>query len=127
MAEASRNGKWQPRYANGSLDMMSQAGEPGTARAASRRSPQENRKTSSSTQASGEQSAPAASPRRWRRPLLIMGPVALVIGALGLYLATGRYVSEEDGSEVEHRGQQGCSAVHLDPERKPSRSSTISS
>jgi len=25
-----------------------------------------------------------------------MGPVALVIGALGLYLATGRYVSEED-------------------------------
>jgi membrane fusion protein (multidrug efflux system) len=34
--------------------------------------------------------------RRWRRPLLIMGPVTLVIGALGLYLATGRYVSEED-------------------------------
>ena len=76
--------------ANGSLDMISQAGEPGTARAASRRSPQENRKTSASTQAPGEQSAPAASPSRWRRPLLIMGPVALVIGALGLYLATGR-------------------------------------
>jgi membrane fusion protein, multidrug efflux system len=34
--------------------------------------------------------------RRWRRPLLIMGPVTLVIGALGLYLATGRYVSGED-------------------------------
>src|SRR5882757_6746960 len=82
--------------ADGSLDMISQAGEPGTAPVASRRSPQENRETSGSTQAPGEQSAPAASPGRWRRPLLIMGPVALVIGALGLYLATGRYVSEED-------------------------------
>ena len=82
--------------ADGSLDMISQAREPGTARVASRRSPQENRETSTSTQAPGEQSAPAASPSRWRRPLLIMGPVALVIGALGLYLATGRYVSEED-------------------------------
>jgi membrane fusion protein (multidrug efflux system) len=76
--------------ANGSLDMISQAGEPGTARVASRRSHQENRETSGSTQAPGEQSARAASPGRWRRPLLIMGPVALVIGALGLYLATGR-------------------------------------
>jgi len=82
--------------ANGSLDMISQASEPGTAPVASRRSPQENRETSGSTQAPGEQSAPAASPGRWRRPLLIMGPVTLVIGALGLYLATGRYVSEED-------------------------------
>src|SRR5258708_5723493 len=56
---------------DGSLDMMSQAGEPGTARAASRRSP-ENRETSASTQAPGQQSAPATSPSRWRRPLLIM-------------------------------------------------------
>jgi len=68
--------------ADGSLDMISEAGEPGTARVASRRSPQENLETSGSTQAPGEQSAPAASPGRWRRPLLIMGPVALVIGAL---------------------------------------------
>jgi membrane fusion protein, multidrug efflux system len=77
--------------ADGSLDMISQAGEPGTARVASRRSPHENRETSGSTQAPGKQSAPAASPSRWRQ-----GPVALVIGALGLYLATGRYVSEVD-------------------------------
>src|SRR4030081_4108823 len=52
--------------------------------------------TSGSTRAPGGQGAPAASPGRGRRPLLIMGPVALVIGALGLCLATGRYVSEED-------------------------------
>jgi membrane fusion protein (multidrug efflux system) len=28
--------------------------------------------------------------------LLILGPLALVVGGLGLYLATGRYVTEED-------------------------------
>lgn len=33
---------------------------------------------------------------RWRRPALILGPAVLVFGALGLYLATGRYVTEED-------------------------------
>ena len=39
----------------------------------------------------------AGEPRsRWRRPLLILGPAVLVVGALGLYLATGRYVTEED-------------------------------
>src|SRR5207302_11040750 len=43
-----------------------------------------------------EQKAPGALQSRWRRPLLIMGPVALIVGAFGLYLATGRYVTEED-------------------------------
>ncbi|WP_426437382.1 HlyD family secretion protein [Bradyrhizobium genosp. P] len=38
----------------------------------------------------------AAPQSRWRRPLLILGPLALVLGGLGLYLATGRYVTEED-------------------------------
>ena len=69
--------------ADGSLDMISQAGEPGTARVASRRSPQENRETSGSTQAPGEQSAPAASPSR----LLIA--TGLGITAFTLYLMTG--------------------------------------
>src|SRR5712671_6123518 len=31
-----------------------------------------------------------------RQPLLILGPVALVVGALVFYFATGRYVTEED-------------------------------
>src|SRR3981189_3251408 len=62
---------------------MTQAGEPGTARVASRRSPQENRETSGSTQAPGEQSAPAASPSR----LLIA--TGLGITAFTLYLMTG--------------------------------------
>jgi membrane fusion protein (multidrug efflux system) len=33
---------------------------------------------------------------RWRRSLLVAGPVVLVIGGLWLYLTTGRYVWEED-------------------------------
>jgi len=33
---------------------------------------------------------------RWRRPLLALGPLVVVVGGLGLYLATGRYVTEED-------------------------------
>src|SRR5882762_2299536 len=69
--------------ADGSLDMISQAGEPGTAPVASRRSSQENRETSGSTQAPGEQSAPAASPS----PLLIA--TGLGITAFTLYLMTG--------------------------------------
>ena len=86
IAEASRNGKWQPRY-----DFASQRTG--------------HRARSLPAFASGESgnfrfeavtTRRAKRPGRWRRPLLVMGPVALVIGALGLYLATGRYVSEED-------------------------------
>jgi membrane fusion protein (multidrug efflux system) len=44
----------------------------------------------------GDRGAKPAPQKRWRRPLLILGPVALVVGALVLYLATGRYVTEED-------------------------------
>jgi membrane fusion protein (multidrug efflux system) len=44
----------------------------------------------------GDRSAKPAPQKSWRRPLLILGPVALVVGALVLYLATGRYVTEED-------------------------------
>jgi membrane fusion protein (multidrug efflux system) len=46
--------------------------------------------------ASRDRSAPDASRSRWRRPLLTLGPVALVVGALALYLTTGRYITEED-------------------------------
>jgi membrane fusion protein (multidrug efflux system) len=45
---------------------------------------------------SEEPGAAGVPPSRWRRPLLILGPLALVVGGLGLYLATGRYVTEED-------------------------------
>jgi membrane fusion protein (multidrug efflux system) len=44
----------------------------------------------------GDRSAKPVPQKSWRRPLLILGPVALVVGALVLYLATGRYVTEED-------------------------------
>ncbi|SDR63479.1 membrane fusion protein, multidrug efflux system [Rhizobiales bacterium GAS113] len=44
----------------------------------------------------GDGNAAPAPQSRWRRPLLIAGPTVLVIGGLWLYLATGRYVSEED-------------------------------
>ncbi len=77
------------------LKARSDAGEPSTARTTSRHSPQldrENRRAD----APDRQKAPGALQSRWRRPLLIMGPVALIVGALGLYLTTGRYVTEED-------------------------------
>jgi membrane fusion protein (multidrug efflux system) len=38
---------------------------------------------------------PAARQNRRRRPLLILGPVLLVAGALALCLMTGRYVEED--------------------------------
>jgi membrane fusion protein (multidrug efflux system) len=74
----------------------SDAGEAGYARTTSRHSPQLERETPRATEAPGEQKALTASRSRWRRPLLIAGPVALIVGALALYLATGRYVTEED-------------------------------
>ena len=78
------------------LEKISDAAEPGVARTTPSYSPQVNRENPGSTDASDKRSAPAAPPNRWRRPLLILGPVALIVGALVLYLATGRYVTEED-------------------------------
>jgi membrane fusion protein (multidrug efflux system) len=75
------------------LEKISDAAEPSVARTTPSHSPQVNRENPGSTDASGNRSAP---PNRWRRPLLILGPVALIVGALVLYLATGRYVTEED-------------------------------
>jgi len=81
---------------DGGLKTRSDAGEPSFARTTSRHSPQLERDAPRATDAPGEQNAPNTSRSRWRRPLLIMGPVALIVGALALYLATGRYVTEED-------------------------------
>jgi membrane fusion protein (multidrug efflux system) len=113
---------------DGGLKTRSNAGEPSFARTTSRYSPQLEREAPHATDAPGEQNAPSASRSRWRRPLLIMGPVALIVGALALYLATGRYVTEEDSyvqavsvsispqvagqvvaiaAQIEHVGQKG--------------------
>ena len=81
---------------NRGLDTISDTAEPSVARTTPSYGPQVNRETPGSTVASGNRSAPAVPPNRWRRPLLILGPVALIVGALVLYLATGRYVTEED-------------------------------
>ena len=78
------------------LEKISDAAEPSVARTTPSYSPQVNRENPGSTDASDKRRAPAAPPNRWRRPLLILGPVALIVGALVLYLATGRYVTEED-------------------------------
>src|SRR6202790_2973186 len=86
------------RMRDNGLDTISDAGGPGIARtnpAAARRA--ETRRTDpQSTDASADRSAADAARSRWRRPLLILGPVALVVGALVFYFATGRYVTEED-------------------------------
>jgi membrane fusion protein (multidrug efflux system) len=78
------------------LEKISDAAEPSVARTTPSHSPQVNRENPGSTDAPGNRSAPASPPSRWRRPLLILGPVALIVGALVVYLATGRYVTEED-------------------------------
>ena len=77
-------------------EKISDAAEPSVARTTPSYSPQVGPENPGSTNASDKRSAPAALPNRWRRPLLILGPVALIVGALVLYLATGRYVTEED-------------------------------
>ena len=77
------------------LEKISDAAGPSVARTTPSYSPQVNRENPGFADASGNRSAPAA-PNRWRRPLLILGPVALIVGALVLYLTTGRYVTEED-------------------------------
>jgi membrane fusion protein (multidrug efflux system) len=81
---------------NSGLEPVSDAAEPGIARRRPSRSPQVERESPDQLEALSSRSAAATPPNRWRRPLLILGPLALVVGALGLYLVTGRYVSEED-------------------------------
>ena len=81
---------------NSGLEPVSDAAEPGISRRTPSRSPQVERESRDQSDTPSSQSAPATPPNRWRRPLLILGPLALVVGALGLYLVTGRYVSEED-------------------------------
>ena len=81
---------------NRGLDTSSNAAEPSVARRSPGQSPQIERTNPASTDMPGDRSAKPAPQKSWRRPLLILGPVALVVGALVLYLTTGRYVTEED-------------------------------
>ena len=81
---------------NRGLDTISDAAQPSVARRSPSQSPQIERTNPASTDMLGGRSAKAAPQKSWRRPLLILAPVALVVGALVLYLATGRYVTEED-------------------------------
>ena len=81
---------------NRGLDTISDAADPGIARRSPIQSPPIERTNPASTDMPGDRSAKPAPQKSWRRPLLILGPVALVVGALVLYLATGRYVTEED-------------------------------
>src|SRR6202046_3395386 len=81
---------------NRGLDTISDAADPGIARRSPSQSPQIERTNPASTEMPVDRSAKPAPQKSWRRPLLILGPVALVVGALVLYLASGRYVTEED-------------------------------
>src|ERR1700716_4056520 len=81
---------------NSGLETVSDAADPSTARRTPSHSPQVDRENPDPTDVPSNRSASAAPQSRWRRPLLILGPVVLIVGALGLYLATGRYVTEED-------------------------------
>src|SRR5580704_8670030 len=81
---------------NRGLDTISDAADPGITRRSPSQSPQIERMNPASTDVPGDPSAKPAPQNSWRRPLLILGPVAVVVGALVLYLATGRYVTEED-------------------------------
>src|SRR6202163_3652461 len=81
---------------NRGLDTISDAADPGIARRSPSQSPQVERTNPASTDMPGDRSAKPAPQKSWRRPLLILGPVALIVGALVLYLATGRYITEED-------------------------------
>src|SRR5579872_454759 len=88
---------WRHRIMTDSrLKTRSDAGQPSIASTTSRHSPQLDQQNLRAADTPDEQKAPGALRSRWRRPLLIMGPVALIVGALGLYLTTGRYVTEED-------------------------------
>jgi membrane fusion protein, multidrug efflux system len=78
------------------LETISNAADPRTARRTPSHSPQIDRENPESTDAPADRPKSAAPGSRWRRPLLILGPVALVVLALVFYFATGRYVTEED-------------------------------
>jgi membrane fusion protein, multidrug efflux system len=81
---------------NSGLDTISDAADPSIARRSPSQSPQVERTNPASTDTPGDRSAKPVPQKSWRRPLMILGPVAVVVGALVLYLATGRYVTEED-------------------------------
>jgi predicted DCC family thiol-disulfide oxidoreductase YuxK len=81
---------------NRGLDTLPDAADPGIARRSPSQSPQIERTNPASTDMPGDRSAKPAPQKSWRLPLLILGPVAVVVGALVIYLATGRYVTEED-------------------------------
>src|ERR1700681_4294943 len=81
---------------NRGFDTISDAADPRIPRRSPSQSPQVERTNPASTDMPGDRSAKPAPQKSWRRPLLILGPVALVAGALVRYLATGRYVTEED-------------------------------
>jgi membrane fusion protein, multidrug efflux system len=78
------------------LETISKAAEPSIARTSPSHSPQVDPENPASTDTAGNRRVQSAPRSRWRRPLLILGPVALVVGALVFYFATGRYVTEED-------------------------------
>jgi membrane fusion protein (multidrug efflux system) len=81
---------------NSGLDTISDAADPSIARRSPSQSPQVERTNPASTDTPSDRSAKPVPQKSWRRPLMILGPVAVVVGALVLYLATGRYVTEED-------------------------------
>jgi membrane fusion protein (multidrug efflux system) len=89
---------------NNSLGAITGRDEPGIARIKAESSPpvapgrpaETGPATSKPADAPDERSRTNVPQKRWRRPLLLLGPLALVLGGLGLYLATGRYVTEED-------------------------------
>src|SRR5258708_3892076 len=78
------------------LETISNAADPRTARRTPSHSPQIDRENPESTDAPADRPTSAAPGSRWRRSVLILGPVALVVLALVFYFATGRYVTEED-------------------------------
>ncbi|MCS3928957.1 hypothetical protein M2175_003988 [Bradyrhizobium elkanii] len=80
---------------DGSLETIGTVGEADSTRAVPMRSPHLEREVHGSERGWWE-GVRAARRNRWRRPLLIPGPLLLVASALAPYLMTGRYVSEED-------------------------------
>src|ERR1700676_5180634 len=80
---------------NSGLEPVSDAAEPSIARRTSGRSPQVERESPDQSEAPNNRSAPSPPPNRWQPPLMFLGPHPLVVGALGNYLVSRRYVSED--------------------------------